>query len=431
VKQELLALLSGQEIGRIHRDGQNRLTFIYDKKWRQASEAYPLSLSMPLAAAEHPSATIAAFLWGLLPDNEQILERWARRFQISGRNVFGFITQVGEDCAGAVQFVPEDRVPEILSSTHNKIEWLDEHEVAERLHLLRKDYAAWRLPSDIGQFSLAGAQPKTALLFEKGKWAIPSGRIPTTHILKPPTGHFDGHAENEHICLSIARDLGLPVARSSVMRFDEEIAIVIERYDRQRVGNNILRIHQEDICQALGLPPSRKYQSDQGPSPRDIISLLRANSTDPVMDVDNFVHALGFNWLIAGTDAHAKNYSLLIAEGPRVRLAPLYDIASIMPYDRFDMRKVKLAMKIGGEYQLCDVGLQQWIKFAQENRIDAGRLIHDLRLMAEQLPDAISDARKRTYKEGLDHKIITRLAELLTKRAKSCAASLAAASAAS
>lgn len=329
---ELVTLLDGKEIGRVHNDTRGRLTFIYDDQWRNAPEAYPLSLSMPIAAKEHGRAAVEAFLWGLLPDNEQVLARWAAKFQVSARNVFALISHVGEDCAGAVQFVTPERLEAIRSGKEDKVEWLDEAELAKRLQALREDHAAWRLPRDTGQFSLAGAQPKTALLLQNDRWGIPSGSIPTTHILKPPTGHFDGHAENEHICLMLARNLGLPAAQSKVRRFKDEVAIVVERYDRQQKGNDIIRVHQEDTCQALGIMPTKKYQNEGGPSATNIIDLLRTYSTDRDTDLDTFVTALGFNWLIAGTDAHAKNYSLLLS-GPDVRLAPLYDIASILPYE--------------------------------------------------------------------------------------------------
>src|SRR5262249_20756779 len=142
--------------------------------------------------------------------------------------------------AGAVQFVTPARLDAIRSGEEDKVEWLAERDVATRLQILREDHAAWRLPRDTGQVSLARAQPKTALLLQRGRWGVPSGRVPTTHILKPPTGHFDGHAENEHICLMLARSFGLPAARSSVMRFENEIAIAIERYDRQFRGKQIV-----------------------------------------------------------------------------------------------------------------------------------------------------------------------------------------------
>jgi len=416
---ELIALLDGKEAGRVHNDARGRLTFVYSDDWRKAPGAYPLSLSMPLAAKQHGRSVIEAYLWGLLPDNEQVLARWAAKFQVSARNVFALVSHVGQDCAGAVQFVTPDRLDTLRRGTEDKVEWLDESDIAKRLQTLRQDHAAWRLPRDTGQFSLAGAQPKTALLLQNDRWGIPCGRIPTTHILKPPTGHFDGHAENEHICLGLARSLGLPAAQSKVIRFGEEIAIIIERYDRQSRGNDIIRVHQEDVCQALGIMPTKKYQNEGGPSPVNIVELLRTYSTDRQTDVDTFAAALGFNWLIAGTDAHAKNFSLLLS-GPHVRLAPLYDVASILPYEEFDLRKVKLSMKVGDEYKLSQIGLRQWQKFAREARIDADKLIDTLIAMSKQLPDGATAAQSRAREEGLVEVTVERLVTQLIKRAGDC-----------
>jgi serine/threonine-protein kinase HipA len=416
---DLVALLDGKEVGRVHKDARGRVTFVYDDQWRNVPEAYPLSLSMPIAAKEHGRSAVEAFLWGLLPDNEQILARWAAKFQVSARNVLALISHVGEDCAGAVQFVTPERLEAIRSGKEDKVEWLDESEVARRLRLLREDHAAWRLPRDTGQFSLAGAQPKTALLLQKDRWGIPSGRIPTTHILKPPTGHFDGHAENEHVCLMLARNLGLPAAESKVRRFKGEVAIVVERYDRQQKGNDIVRVHQEDICQALGITPTKKYQNEGGPSAANIVDLLRTYSTDRDTDIETFVTALGFNWLIAGTDAHAKNYSLLL-NGPDVRLAPLYDIASILPYEAVDLHEAKLAMKIGGEYKVDLIGLRQWQKFAREVRIDFDQFVDVLISMAKRLPDEVTAARATARERGVNNALIERLATRLIDRARQC-----------
>lgn len=418
---ELLTLLGGQIVGRVHSRTGGRLSFTYEPLWREADDGYPLSLSMPLAAREHDHNTIAAFLWGLLPDNEQVLDRWARKFQVSPRNVFALISHVGEDCAGAVQFVTAERLAAIQGGGADRIDWLTEENIAERLRLLREDHALWRLPSDTGQFSLAGAQPKTALLFENNRWGVPSGRIPTTHILKPPTGQFSGHAENEHICLALAHACGLPSAISRVTRFKDEIAIVVERYDRIPSGNEIIRVHQEDMCQARGIMPTRKYQNEGGPGIKDIAELLRTYSSARDEDVKTFIHAAGLNWLVGGSDAHAKNYSVLLTHGPRVRLAPLYDIASVLPYDRhLNVHKVKLAMKVGGKYKLRDIGLHQWQIQAREIRIDGHELIDALRAMAKQLPDEVSTACARAREEGLDKPIIDRLAAALTERALAC-----------
>jgi serine/threonine-protein kinase HipA len=418
--KELIAILDQREMGRFVRDNRGRVTFAYDERWRDADDAYPLSLSMPLALKEHGHAKTDPFLWGLLPDNEKVLDTWGKKFHVSARNAFGLIANVGEDCAGAVQFVRPERVATILGKAQPEIQWLTVAEVAQRLRSLREDHVAWRSPRDTGQFSLAGAQPKTALLLEKGRWAVPSGRVPTTHILKPPTEEFDGHAENEHFCLELGRAVGLPVANSQIMHFQGEIAIVLERFDRVQVNNVWRRVHQEDTCQALSVPPTLKYQNEGGPGIRDIAELLKQSSSNVQDDVRTFLDSVYFNWLIAGTDAHAKNYALLIASGGRVRLAPLYDIASILPYEDIDIERAKLAMKIGNEYKLRNIGLYNWRKLANELRIEPEAMISRIDGIAQQLLDQIPEVGARMRKEGLKHAIIDRLSKDLAKRIGVC-----------
>lgn len=417
---QLTALLDGREVGTVHYK-DSRLSFTYSETWRDDPNAYPLSLAMPLGSATHGHARIEAFLWGLLPDNDRVLQNWGKRFQVSPKNVFRLITHVGEDCAGAVQFVTPERLNTLIAEpAAREVQWLTEDDVAERLRTLRADHSAWRIASDTGQFSLAGAQPKTALLFERRRWGVPSGRIPTTHILKPPTGEWDGHAENEHFSLQLARSLDLIVPNSSVLRFQDEIAILVERYDRARAGNRWVRIHQEDMCQALGLHPTRKYENDGGPGVRRIVELLREQSSNPDEDVPSFLDAIAFNWLIAGTDAHAKNYSLLLGQNGVVRLAPLYDLASILPYHGVDVSKVKLAMKVGGEYRLRDIGLRHWQKLAAELRLDEAKLIDRIRGMAQALPDQVTTIQGEVEGQGLSHVTITRLCKRLKARAAAC-----------
>jgi serine/threonine-protein kinase HipA len=375
---------------------------------------------MPLANAEHGHRKIEPFLWGLLPDNEIVLAQWARRFQVSPRNVFGLISGVGEDCAGAVQFVRPERLDAVRADARAEVEWLDEAGVAQRLRALRQDQTAWRIARDTGQFSLAGAQPKTALLFQKGRWGVPSGRTPTTHILKPPTGEFDGHAENEHFSLELARSFELPVANSEVRRFADETAIVVERYDRRQVHAGVRRIHQEDVCQAMGLPPTRKYQSDGGPGVREVAELLRTHSTAPVEDIKTLVDAIVFNWIIAGTDAHAKNYTLLLGSESQVRLAPLYDLASALSYPGMHPLRLKLAMKIGGEYGLRSIARRHWQRLATETRLNPDELLTHIEAKLAVMPDSILATRQRVRGEGLTHPIIDRLSEKLHARVKEC-----------
>lgn len=418
--RELIAIIEGREMGRVARDKTGKLSFTYNEEWRNAFDAFPLSISMPLALSEHGNAKIDPFLWGLLPDNASVLDRWGQRFHVSARNAFGLIAHVGEDCAGAVQFVQPERLETILGQAPPEIEWLDDAAVAERLRTLRADHSAWRIPRDTGQFSLAGAQPKTALLFENGRWGVPSGRVPTTHIFKLSTGDLDGHVENEHFCLELARALGFPVVDSRIMRFQDETAIVVERYDRVRTETGLRRVHQEDMCQAFAIPPTRKYQNEGGPGVRDIVELLTTNSTSHAEDVATFLDSVAYNWLIFGTDAHAKNYALLIGGEGRIRLAPFYDVASVLPDPDIAIEKVKLSMKLGGEYRLRNITLYHWRKLAAELHVDPDAMTARLDSLAAQLSDHVSEIRRRMAEEGIAHSIVARLADALVARAAAC-----------
>jgi serine/threonine-protein kinase HipA len=411
-------LLNGRIAGLVTQDVNGRLELTYADEWRRDKNAYPLSLSMPLAASQHGDAVVSAFLWGLLPDNEQTLARWAQRWQVSARNPFALLSHVGEDCAGAVQFVTPDKLEAVLVQVPSPVEWLTETEVAERLRRVRRDHGAGRIPRDTGQFSLAGAQPKTALLLQGDRWGVPSGRVPTSHILKPPTGDFDGHAENEHFCLQLAAAIGLPAAESEVRQFDGETAIVVRRYDRQWVRDALVRVHQEDCGQALGHPPMRKYENEGGPGITAIVRLLEDHSGRPIVDRDRFIDAIIFNWLIGGTDAHAKNYSLLIGRGGRVRLAPLYDIASALPYSDLNVLELTLAMRVGGKYRLVRIGPRQWDRFAADLRLVPEVVADRIVTMAERLPDVASQVRAAAGRESLVHPILDRLVDTITARAR-------------
>lgn len=422
----LLVMLGEHDVGRLTRDDAGSFTFEYEAAWLADESAYPLSISMPLTRARHSGDVVAAYLWGLLPDNELILDGWAKRFKVSARNPFALLANVGEDCPGAVRFVTAARREGVAREREKKraIAWLDEHAIAERLRALHRDASAWREATDSGQFSLGGAQPKTALFSDGERWGVPSGRVPTTHILKPGSPDLEGHAENEHFCLSLAGEAGLPVARSRVMRFEDEVAIVVERYDRLRDGNAVVRVHQEDCCQALGVLPVNKYENVGGPGARAIATLLRERSRSSQEDLDTFLGALAFNWVVAGTDAHAKNYSVLIGRGGDLRLAPLYDIASFLPYAKHGLRKLTLAMKIGGTYRLHEIGVHAWQKLATEVGRDPEDERARIGAMCEALPDLCAGVYERAKADGLSHRGLPELTARIQERARACARAL-------
>jgi serine/threonine-protein kinase HipA len=204
------------------------------------------------------------------------------------------------------------------------------------------------------------------------------------------------------------------------MRFQDEIAIVVERYDRVRTETGLRRAHQEDMCQAFAMPPTRKYQNEGGPGIRDIVELLTTNSSSHLEDVSTFLDSVAYNWLIVGTDAHAKNYALLIGAEGRIRLAPLYDVASVLPYPDIDIEKAKLSMKLGGEYRLRNITLHHWRKLAAELHVDPDAMTARVDSFAAQLADHVSEIRRRITDEGIDHPIIARMADALVARASAC-----------
>ncbi len=419
---QLEVLCNGEHGGTLRRR-RGQLSLTYLDAWRQRDDATPLSLSMPLAAREHPHRVVEPFLWGLLPDNDAVLTRWGRDFAVSTSHPFGLLTYVGEDLPGAMQLVRPDRVADLHGgSGRGTVTWLETAEIADMLQTLRRDHTAWLTNPAEGRWSLAGAQPKLALLREGGRWGRPAGRTPTTHILKPAVAGLDDHDLNEHLCLRAAAHLGLRAASSWVEAFDEERVIVVERYDRLHRVGSWRRIHQEDMCQALGLHPSRKYQSDGGPAPADIAGLLRTTMPHDVAEeaVAAFADALVFNWLIAGPDAHAKNYAVLLA-GPQVRLAPLYDIASALAYPNFHPPKVKLAMKIGGYYRLSSIGRGAWVGLADDLRLDPSRLLERVANLAESVADAFAEAATNDDVVALHSPLPGRLVDAVAMRADSLA----------
>lgn len=255
---------------------------------------------------------------------------------------------------------------------------------------------------------------------------MPAGSTLTTHILKPSVPGFEDQNINEHLCLTAAGRLGLSVANSRIRAFEDEVAIVVERFDRVDHNSALVRGHQGDLCQALWVPPVRKYQPDGGPTLGKIADLLRSTipGSNAETDVWRFVDALVSNWLIAGTDAHAKNYSLLLAQD-QVRLAPLYDIASIFPYDDSDGHNVKLAMKVGDDYKLRRTDrLRAWERAANEPKVDPTRLLERVLDFAARTPAAFEQAVEGADLNELKTDMPERLTDLVAKRCLHCAGSL-------
>lgn len=353
----------------------------------------PVSLSMPIQQQRHRHKVVEPFLDGLLPDRDDTRDAMGREFGVSGRNPFALLTRVGLDCAGAVQFAEPDALTDVLER-RGTLSAVDDQEIGARLRTLRSGArASWVASRE--RWSLAGAQAKFALRRgDDGSWYEARGSEPTTHIIKPGVIEFELQALNEHVCLGTAARLGLPAAKSSYVEFDGEPAIVVTRYDRQVTASGLMRVHQEDLCQASAVSPRDKYESSGGPSAVDVVSLLRRHGhpSEQARNVERFTAYLAYNYLIGAPDAHAKNFSVLLI-GDNVRLAPLYDVASGLPYDATTQTGLSsAAMAIDGTREFGHIEARHWIAFAARTRQDIDDVLDTVRRIATALPDALSDA---------------------------------------
>jgi serine/threonine-protein kinase HipA len=364
----------------------------------------------------------------LLPENEARLKEIEAEYGVSRDDPYSMLAHVGEDCVGAVQFAAPERAATIASgSADAAVEWLDE----AKLEMLLRQVAARPSPSGgaahTGQFSLPGALGKVALVWDQGRkqWGLPSGRRASTHILKPPMAGVEGHNENEHFSLELARAVGLPAAISKVVRFGEQRAISVERFDRRTDPNgDVRRVHQEDIALALGLNPALKYAAEAKAGVAEIVTLLRSYAPH---DVSRFVLDVGFAWITAWTDAHLRNFSLLIYPGGEVALSPLYDVASALGlrvHKRWvNNRDLGMAMSIGGHTSLEEIGRGAWGREVKRSRLSRSTLT-GVAALAERVAEEAPLVAARIAEEDLDARYLASVAKRVRNRALSCAAEL-------
>lgn len=333
--------------------------FRYALEWLTADGARPISLSMPLRPTEYKGEIVAAYFDNLLPDSRRIRDRIQRYFGASSSGAFDLLTEIGRDCVGAIQLLPESESTPNVRKIEGKL--LTRKDVEHVLTVLLRATPGGADESDDFRISLAGAQEKTALLRLNDKWMRPKGTTPTTHILKLPIGTGGGgidlttSVENEWLCAEILHEYGLPVARCSMDRFGEQQVLVVERFDRRMSsdGSWIVRLPQEDLCQATGVPSDRKYEADGGPGIRTIMGLLLGSSRADE-DRRDFFKTQMLYWLLCAIDGHAKNFSLFLEAGGGYRLTPRYDILSAFQVagtsrGMLSPKKVKMAMAVEGK----------------------------------------------------------------------------------
>ena len=387
---DLVVFIDGVPAGTIT-ERRDTPEFRYTDDYLNRSQPTPLSLSIPLTTDMHP---IGTWLDGLLPDNDAVRREWADLSGASDARPTSLLsTHIGLDCAGAVQFRPAGDAPD--ESAARRDSGTEPQTVGDVAAWIRLAREAWHNSGRIGtrgQFSLSGAQSKYALHRDGDAWAVPYGNTPTTHIVKPGMVGHDDVDLVEHACLRAASLTGLDAASSEIVRFEDERVLVVQRFDRAERDGELVRLHHEDLCQALGVSPAQKYQSYGGPTPRQIVDLLRDESNRPRIDVQRFIDALVFNWAIAATDAHAKNYSLILDRG-RVRLAPLYDVISYIPYATIPQNKIRTAMRIGRDYTLRKADRPSaWERIAESLRLDPADTLERAADLLKRIPRALNTA---------------------------------------
>ena len=367
MRNQLDVIISGEQAGVLSQEDSGQLSFAYLQGYR----GVPLSSAMPLSTRTYRDKTVRPYLWGLLPEDQSARKAVAANAEVSPNNPFALLSVIGLDCPGAVQFCSPDE----NAAQEEKLVPIDNADIARRLSAGREEGSGWLANNE--HWSLGGQQSKFALRRQGGKWFSCEGAAATTHILKSGVRGLSHQALNEYVCMRLAVACGVNTAQVEYHEFEGaggiEPAIVIERYDRLTSGNVVKRLHQEDLCQALGCLPENKFTDCGGPSCADVLELLKSTGNAAQSNIAGFLQMLFFNYLIAATDAHAKNYSIMIDANGEHRLAPMYDVASIAPYvkpNTWKTKPPKLAMSIGGENRAGCVTANNLSKLVKQSRLD-------------------------------------------------------------
>jgi len=412
--KRLIVYLNSEPVGALDQDKGGLLGFRYAPEWLDRPDAAPLSRSLPLRIAPFHGRHTRPFFAGLLPD-EGPRQQIASVLGISERNDFAMLERIGGECAGAVTLLPEGVPPP--DPGERRVRELSEGELQEIIAELP------RRPLMAGQegvrLSLAGSQDKLPVVIQESTIALPLGNTPSTHIIKPEPERFPGLVATEVLCMTLAKAAGLNVPTVAVRSVGNKPCIIVQRYDRTISPDGaVLRIHQEDFCQALGFPPERKYQQEGGPLLRDCIAMLREWCTVPVLDIRDFLDGLIFNVLIGNADAHGKNYSLLYQGGER-RLAPLYDLVCTLAWPELSKTP---AMKIGQGESIETIAPIHWKKMTQETLVGWPMMRERIAGLCRKTVNALRNPVVRSTAD--DKGTVDRVAGIILERASSLLQSL-------
>lgn len=401
--------LGGAKAGTLRQDEAGALSYAYEPGYLAGREARAISFSMPLQEAPYADRVARPFFSGLLPD-EAARQRLAGALGISAGNAFGLLEVIGGECAGALSLYPAGQMPP--SPDDDGVEPLSPTRLAEILGKLRERPL---LGGEEGvRLSLAGAQDKLAVCVDGETIGLAKGGRPTTHILKASIQALDGSVENELFCLRLAARLKLPAPRVEMRRSGTTPFLLVERYDRlQHKDGTISRLHQEDFCQALSVPPELKYGEEGGPGIERSLDLIDRAAARPAADRLSFIRMLIFHYLVGNADAHGKNYALLYC-GKAPDLAPLYDVLCTAAYPRLAK---KLAMAIGGRSVADTIQLKHWLTLVPDTRAAQRLLVRDMTELARRIGDETDKLLAEFEDAGITHEILKAIRGVIETRA--------------
>lgn len=411
----LIAALNGVEIGILTKDTSGAMTFQYLPEWVSRPGARAISMSLPLTLTPYQGERVYNFFDNLLPDSDTLRARMQARFQTKTGHPFDLLASVGRDCIGALQLYPENStLPAINNITAEPLS-------SEAIVQLLENYQD--APLGMGQnqdfrISLAGAQEKTALLWHQNKWQLPTGSTPTSHIFKLPIGFLEHSnidlrksSENEWLCLKILDAFGIPVAKADLETFGNQQILIVERFDRRwsKDLSWLMRLPQEDFCQALGVAPAIKYENDGGPGIQEAMQLLQG-SQKAQADREQFFKSQILFWLMAAIDGHAKNFSLFIEPASAFRMTPLYDVISALPLiaqGSLPAAKAKMAMSVKGKnrhYHWSRIQPRHFLTTAQNVGFPKSRataLISEITEQTEYVIQEVSTALPKDFPNNI------------------------------
>lgn len=402
----LLVRLNNKLVGRLTKKVSGAIEFSYDTQWLNWQHAIPASLSMPLREEVYKGDVVLAVFENLLPDSDSIRSRVAERVGAKGIDAYNLLSEIGKDCVGALQFIPEN----ISLPPADKLEELKAIPISDlEIESLLKNLAQSPLGLNRGddfRISVAGAQEKTALLWHKNRWMKPLGITPTTHIIKTQIGHLpngidlSNSVENEYYCLKLFESFGLKVNKVEMKTFGQTKALLIERFDRVWAKNGrLLRLPQEDLCQALSIPPTQKYQNEGGPGIKKILTFLKG-SDHADKDQEAFLKAQIIFWLIGATDGHAKNFSVFLLPGGHFHMTPLYDVLTAQPslmQNQINRKQMKLAMFVGNSrhYRLDKICGRHFVETAHKAGMRDEQIQPIIKNITDQAAAAFKSVREK------------------------------------